>query len=142
VRHIKDRIVELGANSVFMIHNCPSEDCAPPSIGSDLVALCREMVPELKAHIIVYPASFDLISVRGMDILRVPANMPKKPPGPLPPEPQLTIFSPLAESSILAAWANALTGRKMYSVISVGEQETPQILQQTALWKLYDNYIE
>jgi hypothetical protein len=142
VTHIKDRIVELGANSVLMIHNCPSEDCAPPSISDDLVALCREIFPELEAHIIIYPTSFDLISVKGLRIVRVPADMPKKPPGPLPPEPQLTISSPLAESSILAAWANALTGHKMYSVISVGEQETPQVLQQTALWKLYDTYVE
>jgi hypothetical protein len=130
VKHLKDRVFALCADSVYMIHNCPSTDSVPPTIKKGLIALCSEMVPELKAHIIIYPASFGLISVRGICILHVLPDIPSK-----LPDSQLSHMhvSRLKASPQLAAWAKALTARKSFFVISLGERENTRSLEKINL---------
>jgi hypothetical protein len=125
LQHLKDRIAALGADSVFMIHYCPAEDTAPPSIGDDLAAFCRETVPELEAHIIVYPASFVLILVEGINVFRVLPEIQKTPRRSALRNIHL---SQIKTSPELSAWANALTGRQYRLLASVAEQETKHSL--------------
>ena len=140
LEHIKDRIAEVRADSVFMVHNCPSADYAPPSIDRDLVALCLG-IPELKAHVIIYPASFDLISVKGIFIVRVMPDIPGRRPG---SRFSYMRFSRLRASPELAAWANALTGRRNYSVVSLCEKKAARVLDELRLSDInvWGTYIE
>ena len=118
--HIQDRIVALGADSIYMIHHCPSTDSAPPSINRDVVALCSEMVPELRGHIIIYPASFCYVSVQGLNTYHVVPAIPKQTRLVLPN----IHLSSLKESPKLAAWVKALTGEKRHFLTSVSEKIT------------------
>ncbi len=118
VKHIKDRIVEVGARQVFMIHNCPSADYTPPSIDGDLIAISKA-IPELKAHIVIYPDSLDLISLKTKIIMRVVPNLPSRPPGVWESHRRVSRSS---ASPQLAAWAYALTGERDFFVGSLAEK--------------------
>ncbi len=94
IMHIKERIVALGADSLFVVHNHPSkftplerfemtikdftsgrvrkratENPTPSKLDRTLAILLAK-VPELKGHIVVHPVWFGLITLEGLAILR------------------------------------------------------------------------
>jgi hypothetical protein len=115
IKHMKEHIAALDADSVFMIHNHPSGDSTPVATDRDLAISLGKMVPELRAHIVINSGWFGLITLDGLAILCILPDSPSDSFYPL-----LTSFSHgmLYDSSTeIAAWARALTAKRKKPLI-------------------------
>ena len=70
LKHIKERIAVLGADSFFMVHNQYYVYSTPSAVDRKLAAVLGK-APGIKGHIVLNPCYFGLITIKGIAILRV-----------------------------------------------------------------------
>jgi hypothetical protein len=136
LKHVKERIAALAADSFFMVHNYRSACFTPSKTDKELAALFSK-VPELKGYIIINPNWFGLIIAKGVGILRVLPFMPPPPNAPVS-EAYLTPTRIMdLEVLEIAAWTSTVTKRKKKPVIfSLSEEATLRDLQKISLDKI------
>ena len=117
VKHVEERLVALGASSLFMVHNYDAGFAPPSEMERELAIAFSETVPRLKAHIIINPGWFGLITLKGIAILRVLPDADVDIPGANPALPRTCVIRDDALPK-LAAWTKALTQRETPVLIS------------------------
>jgi hypothetical protein len=135
LKHINERIAELGADSFFMVHNRYYVYSTPSAVAKKLAAVLAE-APGLKGHIVLNPYSFGLITVKGIGILRVLPDI-----GPPRDDPvtgtRLSISDALRYPILtIDHWARALTRRKRPVLIKIREETVLSELQEISLEKI------
>ena len=138
VKHINERIDALCADSVFIIHNHYSAYSSPSAIEIEPAAIYIHMVPKLKAHIIINPAWFCLITLKGVAILRVLADCRIEAPGINRALPQ-TYRTQLDAEPKIVAWTKVLTERDIPVLIGLRDEYGLRTLQKICLHDI-DNW--
>ena len=135
LKHINERIAELGADSFFMVHNRYYVYSTPSAVARKLAAVLAE-APGLKGHIVLNPYSFGLITVKGVGILRVLPDI--DPPCDDPVTGARLSISDALTYPILTInhWAKALTRRKKPVIIQIREETVLRQLQEICLDKI------
>ena len=135
LKHIKERIVGLGADSFFMVHNQYYVYSTPSAVDRKLAAILGK-APGLKGHIVLNPCSFGLITVKGIGILRVLPDIGAPCDDPVT-DARLSIRDALDYPVFtIAHWAKALTRRKRPVLIQVREETVLRELEEISLAKI------
>ncbi len=135
LKHIKERISGLGADSFFMVHNQYCVYSSPSAADRKLAAVLGK-APGLKGHIVLNPYYFCLITIKGIGILRVLRDIGTPCADPVTGA-RLSISDAL-DYPILTIdhWAKALTRRKKPVLIKILEETVLRELQEISLDKI------
>ncbi len=135
LKHIKERIAELGADSFFMVHNQYYVYATPSASDRKLAAILGK-APGLKGHIVLNPYSFSLITIKGIGILRVLPDIRTPHADPVTGA-RFSISDALSYPIFtIAHWAKALTRRKRPVVIDIRDETVLRELQEISLDKI------
>jgi len=135
LKHTKERIAELGADSSFMVHNQYHVYSTPSAADRKLAAVLGK-APGLKGHIVLNPCSFGLITVKGIGILRVLRDIGTPRADPVTGA-DLSIKEAMDYPILtIAHWAKALTRRKRPVLIDINEETVLRELQEISLDKI------
>ncbi|MGA2404794.1 MAG: hypothetical protein ABSG91_24345 [Syntrophobacteraceae bacterium] len=135
LKHIKERIAGLGADSFFMVHNRYYVYSTPSAVDRKLAAVLGK-APGLKGHIVLNPYSFGLITVKGLGILRVLPDIGAPRADPVTGA-RLSIRDALNYPILtIDHWAKALTRRKKPVLIDIREETVLRELQEISLDKI------
>ena len=135
LKHINERIAELGADSFFMVHNRYYVYSTPSAVARKLAAVLAE-APGLKGHIVLNPYSFGLITVKGIGILRVLPDIGAPCDDPVTGA-RLSVSDALSYPILtIKHWAKALTRKKKPVLIKIREETVLRELQEICLDKI------
>ena len=135
LKHIKERIAGLDADSFFMVHNQYYVYSTPSAVDRKLAAVLGK-APGLKGHIVLNPYSFGLITVKGIGILRVLPDIGAPCADPVTGA-DLSIRDAMDYPFLtIAHWAKALTRRKKPVLIQVREETVLRELEEISVDKI------
>ena len=135
LKHIKESIAGLGADSFFMVHNRYYVYSTPSAVDRKLAAILGK-APGLKGHIILNPYWFGLITVKGVAILRVLPDIWISNADPVTGAYLNETAAMSCQVSTIADWANALTKRRTPCVLSMRQETVLRELEEISLAKL------
>jgi phage baseplate assembly protein gpV len=135
LKHVKERIAALGADSFFMVHNQYCVFSTPSAVDRKVAAILGKTLG-LKGHIILNPCSFGLITVKGIAILRTLPDIHIR-------YTDVVTGTPLDFTAALVypvvtidRWAKSLTRRKRPVLIDIREETVLRELQEISLDKI------
>jgi hypothetical protein len=114
IKHIKERIAALGADSLHLVHNHSAGHLKPSGEDLNLTVSIGMEVPEMKGHIIINSGEYIFIDPKGeYKLYRLP-GLPKKWVDPIltPSVPHKMLNKRFMPPGDIAAWTKALTGER------------------------------
>ncbi len=114
IKHIKERIAALGADSLYLVHNHPSGNLKASGEDLDLTLTVANQVPEMKGHIIINSGKYAFIDLKGEAKPYDLPNLPEKWIDPIltASVPHEILGEPLKWPWEIAAWSKALTAER------------------------------
>jgi hypothetical protein len=135
LKHIRESIARLGADSFFIVHNQYYVYSTPSAVDRKLAAVLGK-APGLKGHIILKPCWFGLITIKGIGILRVLPDIGIPYADPVTDAYLNATAAMDYQVSTIAHWANALTKRKRPVLVSIRDDTVLRELQEISLDKI------
>jgi hypothetical protein len=114
IKHIKERIAALGADSLYLVHNHSTGNLVASGEDLNLTLTIANQVPEMKGHIIINSGKYAFINLKGED---KPYDLPDLPKEWIDPiltasVPHEILGKPLKWPWEIAAWSKALTAER------------------------------
>ena len=114
IKHIKERIAALGADSLYLVHNHPSGNLLVSAKDLGLTATIAMHVPEMKDHIIINSGEYGCIDLKGK---YETYKLPELPEGWIDPiltasVPHVMLKQEFRFPGDIAVWVKALTAER------------------------------
>ena len=114
IKHIKERIAALGADSLYLVHNHSSGNLEASGADLDLTLTIVNQVPEMKGHIIINSGKYAFIDPKGEVKPYDLPNLPEKWIDPIltPSVPHEMLDKEFRPPGNIAVWAKVLTAER------------------------------
>ncbi len=119
IRHIRERIAALGADSLYLVHNHGSGNLEPSGEDLHLTVTIARDVPEMKGHIIINSGKYIFIDLKGEYKPYLLPGLPEKWIDPIltASVPHEMLDAHFKSPEEIAAWSKALTAERNKPII-------------------------